>query len=83
MSLKTTALIKPSTMDVPAQIALLGTCASGLTSVRDLKANKEFLTQGKKSKSDEVNGPIRAVCYTADIASAGPRREGGRRGYNR
>lgn len=56
-------------MDLPAQIALLGACASGLTLARDSKADK-FLTQGKKSKTDEVNGLICAVCYTADTASA-------------
>lgn len=69
-------------MDLPAQIALLGACASGLTLARDSKADK-FLTQGKKSKTDEVNGLICAVCYTADTASAWPLSEDGKRGYNR
>lgn len=69
MSLST-ALIKLSTTDLPAQTALPGTRAAGPASARDSKANKKFLTQGKKSKSDEVNGLIRATCCAAGIASA-------------
>lgn len=61
MSLGSTAVIKLSTLDLPAQTALGGTYASGLTSARDLKAKKKFLTRGKKGKTDEVNGLICAA----------------------